>query len=62
MSGALQELIAIGISVVAALFLVHKVAGLPRIFGRKKPAAQKNAPILLGSRLSRGLDRAATKR
>ena len=46
----MQEIAALLIAVIAFVYLMHKIAGWPRL-ARKK----KGAPVVLGDRLARGL-------
>lgn len=53
MSAQLQEILALTIVALAALYLVHKLVGLP---GRRRAVAPAPPPVQLGGRLARGLE------
>lgn len=67
MSLAIQEILALSIVALAALYMVAKLTGWPRLGVRKKACASGGAaaasangpgPVILGDRLRRGMERA----
>lgn len=61
MSATVQELIALAIAALAALYLVQRLTGFPfatRARARARTAAEPK--VLLGSRLARGLHQVRT--